>query len=174
MCYHSFDINVYAFLPHLVLSRYHPRRFLLPGTDEEARPSSITVMLSKSCGAVHVPWRIHPTVLLSKAFTCSSPVSRGFDYVFLVEGAMGVTSVRLTEVDPTVYKTMRNSAHETPDGEGHQEALLHLTLDGLLPANQTLVVNPSIRTATLFSHAPDGEAHIVAQQHFSPNGMRVL
>jgi len=52
--------------------------------------------------------------------------------------------------------------------------LLHLTLDGLLQAHQILVFNPSIRTATLFSHAPEGETQVIAQQHFSPNGMLVL
>ena len=69
---------------------------------------------------------------------------------------------------------MRNSAHEAQDGDRHQQALLHLALDGLLQAQQILVVNPSIRTATLLSHAPDGEAQVIAQQHFSPNGMLVL
>jgi hypothetical protein len=69
---------------------------------------------------------------------------------------------------------MRIAAHEAQDGEGHPEALLHLTLDGLLPANQILVVNPSIRTATLLSRTSDGENQIVAQQHFSPSGMLVL
>jgi len=69
---------------------------------------------------------------------------------------------------------MRNAAHEAQDGDRHRELLLHLTLDGLLPANQTLVVNPSIRTATLLSLTPEGETQIVAQEHFSPNGMLVL
>src|SRR5437879_1544318 len=69
---------------------------------------------------------------------------------------------------------MRNAVHEAQDGDRHREVLLRLTLDGLFPANQTLVVNPSIRTATLFSLTPEGENQIIAQQHFSPNGMRVL
>jgi hypothetical protein len=69
---------------------------------------------------------------------------------------------------------MRHSAHEAEDDEGHQEGLLHFTLDGLLPANQTLVVNPATRTATLFSYPPDGKPEIIAQHHFSPNSMRVL
>jgi hypothetical protein len=69
---------------------------------------------------------------------------------------------------------MRNSAHEAQDGDRHREVLPHLTLDGLLPAHQILVVNPSIRTATLISHAPDGETQVIAQQHFSPNGMLIL
>jgi hypothetical protein len=69
---------------------------------------------------------------------------------------------------------MSNAAHEAQDGESNRELLLHLTLDGLLPAHQILVVNPSIRTATLISHAPDGETQVIAQQHFSPNGMLVL
>ncbi len=69
---------------------------------------------------------------------------------------------------------MRNSTNEHHEGEGPREAVLHLTLDGLLPANQVLAVNPSMRTATLFASTVDEEAHIIAQQHFSPNGMRVL
>ena len=68
---------------------------------------------------------------------------------------------------------MGNFAHEAQDGEGQGEGLLRLTLDGLLATNQTLVVNPSMRAVTLISYTPDGEAHI-AQQQFSPNGMRVL
>jgi len=69
---------------------------------------------------------------------------------------------------------MRNSVHEAQDGEGFQEGLLDLTLEGLFPANQTLVVNPAKRTATLFSHTPGRKPKIVAQHQFSPNGMRVL
>ncbi len=72
--------------------------------------------------------------------------------------------------------SMRNFAPkaQAQNGEGRGEGLLRLTLDGLLATNQTLVVNPSIRTVTLFSYTSDGEAHIIAQQQFSPNGMRVL
>src|SRR5258706_2967337 len=69
---------------------------------------------------------------------------------------------------------MRNLTNQHEGDDGHQEAVLHLTLDGLLPANQVLAVNPSMRTATLFASTADEEAHIIAQQHFSPNGMRVL
>ncbi len=69
---------------------------------------------------------------------------------------------------------MRNSAYEAQDGDNQRDAVLHLTLEGLLPANRTLVVNPSMRAATLISQTPEGEAQIVAQQHFSPNGMRIL
>jgi hypothetical protein len=69
---------------------------------------------------------------------------------------------------------MKNSANETQAGEGHQEALLHLTLEGLIPANQELVLNLALRTATLLYNAPDGKPTMVEQQHFSPNGMRVL
>jgi hypothetical protein len=50
---------------------------------------------------------------------------------------------------------------------------MHLPLEGLLPADQTLVVNPSLRTVILLSNNAAG-AHIVMQQLFSPNGMRVL
>ena len=69
---------------------------------------------------------------------------------------------------------MRNFAHEAQGGEGQPEGLLRLTLERLLATNQTLVVNPSIRTVTLISSSVDGEAEIIAQQQFSPNGMRVL
>jgi hypothetical protein len=69
---------------------------------------------------------------------------------------------------------MNNSAHETQSGEDHQEALLPLRLEGLIPANQILVLNLSLRTATLFYNAPEGDQTIVEQQHFSPNGMLVL
>ncbi len=69
---------------------------------------------------------------------------------------------------------MSNSTRDAQDGEGHGAGLLHLTLDGLLPVHQKLVVNPATRTATLFSYPPDGEAQIVAHHQFSPNGMRVL
>ena len=75
---------------------------------------------------------------------------------------------------------MRNSANEAQDGNIHpvksdnQEALLHLTLEGLLPAKHELVLNLALRTASLFSSAADGKPTMVEQQHFSPNGMRVL
>ena len=69
---------------------------------------------------------------------------------------------------------MKKAASTAQDGEGHQKALLHLTLEGLMPANQELVLNLALRTATLFYHTTDGEQTMVEQQHFSPNGMRVL
>jgi DNA-binding winged helix-turn-helix (wHTH) protein len=75
---------------------------------------------------------------------------------------------------------MRNSAYEAQDGDGHpvtsdhQEAALHLTLEGLLPANQELVLNLVERTVILFFHAPDGKVTKVEEKRFSPNGMRVL
>ena len=69
---------------------------------------------------------------------------------------------------------MKNSASKAPDGEGHHEELIHLTLEGLLPAKQELVLNLAERTATLLSHAPDGKPAMVEQKRFSPNGMRVL
>lgn len=59
------------------------------------------------------------------------------------------------------------------EGEHHDE-LLHFTLSPLFPANHILVLNPAMHTATLFDSDRDGEVHIVQQQHFSPNGMRVL
>lgn len=67
---------------------------------------------------------------------------------------------------------MHNPKHEHQEGD--QGTLLHLSLDGLLPANQILAVNPSMCTVTLLASTPDEDAHILAQQHFSPNGMRVL
>ncbi len=66
----------------------------------------------------------------------------------------GVSSVRPREEYVSVCLPMRNSVHEAQDGEGLQEGLLDLTLEGLFPANQTLVVNPAKRTATLLSHTP--------------------
>ena len=69
---------------------------------------------------------------------------------------------------------MNNPLQVPQDGDGHPEELLHLKLEGLLPANQELVINPSLRTATLLSHVPDGKSEMVQQQHFSPNGMLVL
>ncbi len=69
---------------------------------------------------------------------------------------------------------MKKPASHHQDGESHQEALLPLTLEGLIPPNQILVLNRSLRTATLLYNAPEGNQTIVEQQHFSPNGMRVL
>ena len=69
---------------------------------------------------------------------------------------------------------MKKAASTAQDGEGHQEALLHLTLEGLIPAKQELVLNLALRTATLLYNAADGKPTMVEQQHFSPNGMRVL
>ena len=50
-----------------------------------------------------------------------------------------------------------------------QGTLLRFSLQGLLPAHQTLIVNPSARTAILLN-----QAQIVAEEQFSRNGMRVL
>lgn len=64
-----------------------------------------------------------------------------------------------------------------PEADHHQdpqEGLLHLPLEGLLRANQTLVLNLSMRTATLFFAPLDGEAQVLSLQRFTPNGMRVL
>ena len=69
---------------------------------------------------------------------------------------------------------MKKAASTAQDGEGHQKALLTLTLEGLIPANQELVLNLALRTATLLYNAADGKPTMVEQQHFSPNGMRVL
>jgi hypothetical protein len=69
---------------------------------------------------------------------------------------------------------MKKTASTNQDGEGHQEALRHMILEGLIPANQELVLNLVLRTATLFYNTPEGKQTMVEQQHFSPNGMRVL
>jgi hypothetical protein len=75
---------------------------------------------------------------------------------------------------PSTSRSMNNSARETQADDGQQEVLLHLTLEGLIPPNQELVLNIVLRTATLLHNATDGKATVVEQQHFSPNGMRVL
>jgi hypothetical protein len=53
------------------------------------------------------------------------------------------------------------------------EGLIHFSLPRLLPDNQTMVVNPAMRTAILLYNEA-GEARVVTQHVFSPNGMRVL
>src|SRR6266480_7907534 len=75
---------------------------------------------------------------------------------------------------PSYERAMKKTASHNQDGEYHQEGLLQLTLEGLIPPNQILVLNLELRTATLFYNAPEGDQTIVEQQHFSPNGMRVL
>ena len=72
------------------------------------------------------------------------------------------------------YMLMLHPKHEHSEGEGPQEVVLHLSLDGLLPANQVLAIKPSLRTVTLFATTADEEAHLLEQQQFSPNGMCVL
>lgn len=67
-----------------------------------------------------------------------------------------------------------HSANTDRSGYAPQEALLHLPLDGLLPVNQTLVLNLSMRTAILLTSSPGGEAQVLSQQRFTPNGVRVL
>ena len=63
---------------------------------------------------------------------------------------------------------------EADRNQDPQEGLLPFPLEGLLPANQTLVLNLSMRSVTLFSASPDGEAQMLSQQRFTPNGIRVL
>jgi hypothetical protein len=70
-------------------------------------------------------------------------------------------------------RAMRNTTYETQQDD-HQDALLHLKLEGLLPTNQELVVNPASGTAIVLSYDADGNSEVVQQQHFSPQGMRVL
>ena len=69
---------------------------------------------------------------------------------------------------------MKKPASHNQDDERHQEALINMTREGLIPANQILVLNLDLRTATLLYNAPEGNQTILEQQHFSPNGMRVL
>ena len=75
---------------------------------------------------------------------------------------------------------MQNSAYEAQAGEDHavtsdhQKALLHLTLEGLIPANHEFVLNLALHTATLLDNTPEGKQTMVEQQKFSPNGMLVL
>jgi hypothetical protein len=63
---------------------------------------------------------------------------------------------------------------EADRNQDPQEGLLPFPLEGLLPANQTLVLNLSMRSVTLFSAPPDGEAQVLSQQRFTHNGIRVL
>jgi len=60
------------------------------------------------------------------------------------------------------------------DSIAHDEHLLRLPLAGLLPAQHTLVVDPVMHTAGLLFQPTEGEARIIVQRHFSPNGMCVL
>lgn len=69
---------------------------------------------------------------------------------------------------------MNKPGSHTQHGEDHQEDILRLTLEGMLPANQELVLNLAERTMILFSHGSDGKVTKVEQKRFSPNGMRVL
>jgi hypothetical protein len=69
---------------------------------------------------------------------------------------------------------MRKRVRGAQDKGEPRDELLHFTLDHLLPANHTLVLNTSMRTAILLHSEGSGEVHIVQQQHFSPNGMCVL
>jgi hypothetical protein len=57
---------------------------------------------------------------------------------------------------------------EADRNQDPQEGLLTFPLAGLLPANQTLILNLSMRSATLFSASPDGEAQVLSQQRFTP------
>jgi hypothetical protein len=69
---------------------------------------------------------------------------------------------------------MRTSDDGPQGKEEHDDGLLRFSLPGLLRDNPTLVVNLAMRTATLLSHEAGGEARIVTQYQFSPNGMRIL
>lgn len=60
------------------------------------------------------------------------------------------------------------------DDHDQPKTLLHLSLVGLLPPDQQLVINPVARTVILFAQTALGEATILTLQQFSPNGMRIL
>ena len=71
-------------------------------------------------------------------------------------------------------KQKYSTAKEAPSGADHSDELLHLSLDGLLAADQTLVLNRAMRTVSLLTSTAEGEAQVLSQQRFTPNGMRVL
>lgn len=62
----------------------------------------------------------------------------------------------------------------SPNALAHDDHLLRLPLNGLLPAYHTLIIDPVMRTVSLLSQPPEEEAQILVQRHFSPNGMCVL
>jgi hypothetical protein len=80
----------------------------------------------------------------------------------------GVSSVRPREEYFRVCLPMSNSAHEAEDDDGHREGLLDLTLEGLFPANQTLMVNPAKRTVILLSHTPGASLRSSHSTSFPP------
>ena len=60
------------------------------------------------------------------------------------------------------------------DNGAHIEQILHFSLPGLLPEDHTLIVNLSIRTATLVQYETSGRTPNVTQHVFSRNGIRVF
>ncbi len=72
------------------------------------------------------------------------------------------------------HRLMRTADDGLQGKEEHDDGLLHFSLPGLLRGNHTLVVNLAMRTATLLYNEAGGEARIVTQYQFSPNGMRIL
>jgi hypothetical protein len=62
---------------------------------------------------------------------------------------------------------------ESQGKDEQQQGDIHLPLAGLLPVEQKLVVNPSLRTVILLSTNAGG-AQVVIDRQFSPNGIGVL
>ena len=60
------------------------------------------------------------------------------------------------------------------DNGAHIEQILHFSLPGLLPEDHILIVNTSIRTATLVQYEASGGTPNVTQHVFSRNGIRVF
>src|SRR5260370_33135898 len=114
----------------------------------------------------------------SQRFSCCLPLILGLLSRITLKERSGCLSLSLRE-QPQEFGTipvmpMNTSANDHDPQENQPEALLHLTLAGLLPDNQKLVINSSARTAILLAQTSQGEADIVTMQQFSPNGMRVL
>ena len=125
--------------------------------DEHATQCSFTVRASKSCETVN-RFLAHPTSGSSDeaiGFLQKNSVSIASDHLFFSEGEMEDTVFHTGSI-PSYCRAMNKTASHNQDGEGHQEALLHLTLEGLLPAKHELLLNPALRTASLFSSAADG------------------
>jgi hypothetical protein len=69
---------------------------------------------------------------------------------------------------------MSNKHHLPSDEKQHPDELLHVTRKALLPANQALTVNRSLRTVSLLSIDPHGFPMTLTEQHFSLHSMNVF